>query len=350
MSGEESARDSNIQANKNGSVAALARRLRLRTISVQLMQVLHQIDDLSRFHKPVVLAIGVFDGVHAGHQHVIAAALRRARERGAEFVLMTFEPHPIRVLRPQSAPKRLCSPAHQLRLLARYAVENVLLCAFDETFARIPAEDFIESLAKACQRLDSIFVGDTWQFGAQRRGDLAMLKSHGERLGFEAFGIAAVTRGEAPISSTRVRQAVSKGELREALALLARDYSVQGRVVEGKRLARSLGFPTANILVENEQLPPPGVYAVRASTETEAIWHPGVANLGLRPTVDEHAESLTFEVHLLDTNPDLYGHLVEVCFVQHLRDEQKFSGLDALKAQIGRDCEAARAALAGVGE
>lgn len=310
------------------------------------MHLLHQIDELRRFKRPVVLAIGVFDGVHAGHQHVIAAAQARAEERGAEFVLMTFEPHPMRVLRPQSAPKRLCSPDHQLRLLARYGVEQVLLCAFDGAFACISAETFIVSLVKACDRLDSIFVGETWRFGAHRRGDLAMLHEHGAMHGFEVFGVPAVHLGAAPISSTRVRQAVSAGDLEGARELLARDYSVQGRVVEGKRLARSLGFPTANIVVENEQLPPPGVYAVRASVGEEGAWHPGVANLGLRPTVEVNAECLAFEVHLLDASRDLYGQLVEVSFVQHLRGEQKFPSLDALKAQIARDCEVARAALA----
>ncbi len=312
---------------------------------LQKMNVFHQFDDLRSLTKPVVLAIGVFDGVHGGHQRVIAAAQERARAQGGEFVLMTFEPHPLRVLRPQFAPKRLCSPDHQLRLLARYGVEHVLLCTFNEAFASIPAEEFIDTLVNSCQTLDSIFVGDTWRFGAQRRGDLAMLREHGAVRGFQVFGTESVNRGDVPISSTRVRQAVSKGDLAEARALLARDYSVQGRVVEGKKLARSLGFPTANIAVENEQLPPPGVYAVRAAIENESTWHIGVANLGLRPTVDEDAVTLTFEVHLLDASRDLYGQLVEVCFVQHLRDEQKFAGLDALKAQIALDCASAREVL-----
>jgi len=303
------------------------------------MTVLRDISDLGSIAGPVVLAIGFFDGVHIGHQAVIAAALQRARERNATMVLMTFDPHPLRVLRPEIAPKLLCSTEHQSRLLAGYGVTHLLLCAFDRAFAEIGAEDFVARLNNACA-LDSIFVGESWKFGKGRRGDVALIRS----CGVEAFGVASVMHGDRVVSSTLVRQAVERGDLAEGKALLGRDYSVLGRVIEGRKLARTLGFPTANLDVQNEQLPPAGVYAVQALLGDG--WHDAVANLGRRPTVEPDAQSLSLEVHVFGRDDDLYGQLMEVRFIQHLRDEVKFAGLDELKAQIALDCAAAKRVLA----
>lgn len=303
------------------------------------MTVLKDIAELGSIQGPVVLAIGFFDGVHIGHQQVIAQALQRASERSATMVLMTFEPHPLRVLRPEIAPKLLCSMEHQARVLTSYGVTHTLLCKFDREFAAIGAEDFVLQLKNACA-LDSIFVGEAWRFGKGRRGDVALIQSQG----VAAFGVPSVMHGDKVVSSTLVRQAVERGDLLEAKALLGRDYSVLGRVIEGNKLARTLGFPTANLDVQNEQLPPAGVYAVRAMIDGE--WHASVANLGRRPTVEPDAQALSLEVHVFDLNADLYGQLIEVRFIQHLRDEVKFPGLEALKDQIARDCELAREVLA----
>ncbi len=303
------------------------------------MTLLRHVDDLQHLAGPLVLAIGVFDGVHAGHQQVIALAQERARQRGATLVLMTFDPHPLRLLRPDLAPKLLCSTEHQLRLLERYGVAHVLLCPFDETIASLSAEDFVRRLVGACRPLDSIFVGENWRFGQGRRGDVALIRS----LNVEAFGVPTVMREGMVISSTLVRQAVERGDLALAKVMLNRDYSVLGHVVEGRKLGRTLGFPTANLDVQNEQLPPAGVYAVRVWLDEE--WKPAVANLGRRPTVEAEAQSLSLEVHLFDLQRDLYGQVLEVSFIQHLRAEVKFSGLEALKAQIGRDSMAAREVL-----
>lgn len=298
------------------------------------MTVLHHIAELGSIHGPVVLAIGFFDGVHVGHQHVITQALQRARERHATFVLMTFDPHPLRVLRPEIAPKLLCSTEHQKRLLASYGVTHVLLCKFDREFAEIGAETFVARLKSACS-VDSIFVGETWKFGKGRRGDVALIRS----LGVDAIGVPPVTHEGKIVSSTLVRQSVERGDLLNAKALLGRDYTVLGRVIQDRQLARQLGFPTANLDVQNEQLPPAGVYAVDALLND--TWLPGVANLGRRPTVADEGV-LSLEVHLFDFERDIYGQLLEVRFMQHLRDEKKFNGLEELKAQIAIDVALAR--------
>lgn len=304
------------------------------------MTVLRDIAELRTLTGPVVLAIGFFDGVHAGHQQVIAQALSRARSHGATMVLMTFDPHPLRVLRPEIAPKLLCSPDHQNLLLASYGVTHVLMSRFDRVFAEVSAESFVDQLKNACD-LDSIFVGEEWKFGQGRKGDVDLIQSRG----VAAFGVPSVKLHGKVVSSTLVRQAVERGDLLDAKALLGRDYSVLGRVIEGRKLARTLGFPTANLDVQNEQLPPAGVYAVRAALDAEGPWHNAVANLGRRPTVEPDAQNLSLEVHVFDSDLDLYGHLVEVRFVQHLRDERKFPGLDELKAQIARDSAQARELL-----
>ncbi|MDB6117937.1 MAG: Riboflavin biosynthesis protein [Verrucomicrobiaceae bacterium] len=307
-----------------------------------MLTVLHDIAELTALERPVVLAIGVFDGVHRGHQLVIQQAQARARERGAVMVLMTFDPHPMRVLRPGTAPKLLCTAEHQQLILARQGVTHLLLCEFNETVAKTSAEDFVRSLAAACRKLDAVFVGETWRFGAKRAGDIDLLKRLGVELAFEAFGVKPLAVDDKVISSTLIRQAVERGDFVAAKELLGRDYTVLGTVIEGRKLARQLGFPTANLDVHNEQLPPAGVYAVRALIgET---WYPGVANLGRRPTVAD-TDDLSLEVHVFDFDADLYGQLVEVTFVQHLRNEKKFAGLDELKAQIGEDAVKARLAL-----
>ncbi len=307
-----------------------------------MLTLLHTIAELASIEGPVVLAIGVFDGVHLGHQAVIRQAQARAARQGATLVLMTFDPHPMRVLRPGSAPKLLCATEHQVIILERLGLTHLLLCRFDEAFAQTAAEAFVHQLAASCRVLDSIFVGETWRFGARRGGDIHLLQNMGAELRFEAFGVSPVMGTDQVISSTLIRQAVERGDFAAARELLGRDYTVLGTVIEGRKLARQMGFPTANLDVHNEQLPPAGVYAVRALIGE--AWHNGVANLGHRPTVAE-ADALSFEVHVFDFEADLYGQLVEVRFEKHLREERKFSGLDELKDQIALDCDEARRVL-----
>jgi riboflavin kinase/FMN adenylyltransferase len=292
---------------------------------------------------PVSLAIGVFDGVHLGHQAVIGAALENAAHHGGEAVVVTFDPHPARVIRPEQSPKMLCSVGHKLGIMERLGVRNALVCAFDEAFSRVEARAFVQSIVAACERLAFVSVGFTWRFGHRGSGDIHLLADLGQELGFCVHGVPPVRVGGEVVSSTLIRDAVAAGDFSRASLLLGREYAVAGVVARGEQLGRRIGFPTANVDVSCEQLPPPGVYAVRAFVDGRA--RAAVANLGRRPTVSQSAE-LALEAHLLDFEGDLYGREMEIAFRRKLRDEKKFDGLAELKAQIARDVEAAREVFA----
>ena len=305
------------------------------------MRVLHQVSDLASLSAPAHLAIGVFDGIHLGHQAVIAAAVESARKGGGVPVVVTFDPHPIAVLRPEAAPRLLTSATHQQRIVGGLGIENLLQITFDKEFAARPAEEFIRQLVDACQPLKQICVGAEWNFGRGREGNVALLRRLGSEFEFEVTGVQPVTSQDGEvISSTLVRRAVCDGEFARARELLGRDYTVLGDVVEGRKLGRSIGFPTANLAVHSEQLPPSGVYAVRVELNGEVLR--GAANLGARPTVDAAGARRQLEVHLFDFDRDIYGEQMEVWFERFIRDERKFDGLDELKAQIARDVEATR--------
>ena len=304
------------------------------------MQVLRSIDALSTLPGPLALAVGVFDGIHLGHQEVIRAAQEHATQHHGTAVVVTFDPHPAHVLRPGSAPKLLCGSRHQQLVLAQIGIPCLLACPFTAETAKTPARDFIQQLVEAARPLGCISVGYTWSFGHQREGDIHLLMEMGQQHDFAVYGVPPLKIDGEIVSSTLIREAIATGDFIKAASLLGREYSVFGSVVEGRKLGRQLGFPTANVDVENEQLPPLGVYAVQA--RIDSVWLPGVANLGRRPTVADNAEP-SLEVHLLDWNGDLYGKDMEVRFTRLLRPEMKFSGLDELKAQIQRDIVAARA-------
>lgn len=308
------------------------------------MQLLTSIESLSSVRGPVHLAIGFFDGVHAGHQEVINHARRAAAETGGSAVVATFDPHPLKFLQPDKAPRLLTSTHHKALIMERLGVGHLLVIPFDAAMAALDPDEFIDRIAAACRPLASITVGKSWAFGRGRTGSLATLQNLGGRLGFTAHGIAPVTFGGEPISSTRIRSLIERGDFAEAASLLARDYSILGSVVQGRQLGRKLGFPTANLALEAEQLPPIGVYAVRALVRDRLF--PGVANLGMRPTVEGDGATRQFEVHLFDFTGDIYGETMEVRFVQRLREEMRFENLEQLKAQIERDSVRARALLA----
>lgn len=304
------------------------------------MQVLRSIDALSTLPGPLALAVGVFDGLHPGHQEVIRAAQEHATQHHGTAVVATFDPHPAQVLRPGAAPRLLCGPRHQQRALSQVGISHLLACPFTPETALTTAHDFILQLIHASRPLGCISVGYTWKFGHGRQGDIHLLMELGQQHGFAVYGVPAVKIDDEVVSSTLIREAITQGNFARAARFLGRDYSVFGPVIEGRRLGRQLGFPTANVDVENEQLPPLGVYAVQARVGEE--WLPAVANLGRRPSVEINAEPL-LEVHLPGWSGDLYGQDLEVRFSRFLRPEMKFSGLDELKAQIKRDVEAAMA-------
>lgn len=308
------------------------------------MTVLHSLDQLASVPGPVALAIGVFDGLHLGHQEVIHAAQEHAAQHHGTAVVMSFEPHPLAVLRPGTEPKRLCGTAYREVLLARMGVTTTLLCPFDEFTAATPAALFLETLTRDCKPLGCISVGYGWSFGKGRSGNIHLLMEHGEREDFAVYGVPPIRVDGEVVSSTLIRDAVSGGDLIKAARLLGRDYALYGEVMHGRELAHQLGFPTANVRPEAELLPPFGVYAVKV--EIEGVIRPGIANLGVRPTVETGDAVPSLEVHVFDWSGDLYGQKLEVTLGDFIRPEQKFAGITELRAQIEADVALARG-LAG---
>jgi len=304
------------------------------------MQILRSIDALAEIDKPVVLAAGVFDGIHLGHRAVLQSALDAAQRVEGEAIALTFVPHPATILRPESAPRLLTSPEFKLRHLETLGFKHALLVTFDAEFAAIEPEDFVLQLCRAARQLSGICVGEGWGFGSGRRGDCRMLRHFGQIHGFFTTGVAPVRVGGEIVSSTIIREALAAGDIAKAARFLGRSYSVSGPIHRGRGMGRSLGFPTANLPNQGEQYPLDGVYAVR--TLLEGVPHEGVANIGFRPTVGESSERL-LEVHLFDFDRDFYGAQMEVTFAHFLRPEKKFPSLDALRVGIAQDAAMARA-------
>ena len=304
------------------------------------MKRLSTIAELEEVQGPLHLAMGVFDGVHLGHQAVIGTAVEGARGSGGVAGVLTLEPHPIQILAPGQAPRRiLVSLEHKERLLASLGVTVLLVLRFDETMARQSAEEFGEHLFSVAA-LRQMVAGEDWKFGRERRGTMDLLRGLGEPHGVEVTAVPAVMLKGERISSTRLRQVLRDGNLQAASEMLGRSYTVMGTVVRGEQLGRKLGTPTANIMLGDEQLPPDGVYVVTATIGEGKETHRGVANLGVRPTVN--GERRLLEVHLLDFEGDLYEAGVEVCFGLRLRSEKKFKDQEELREQIRRDLKEAR--------
>ncbi|MDX5360558.1 MAG: bifunctional riboflavin kinase/FAD synthetase [Alphaproteobacteria bacterium] len=298
--------------------------------------------------RGAVVAIGNFDGIHRGHQAVLARAREMAERRGAPFGLLTFEPHPRRVFKPDLPPFRLTSLRTKARLLAAMGADVLYAQAFNRTFASLSADAFVETVLARHMGVKGVVVGPDFHYGKGRGGNPAHLEAAAERLGFAVEVLDPVTSdlGE-PFSSTLVRQYLSEGKVTRAALLLGRYWEIGGKVLGGRRLGRTIGFPTANLKLRDMLRPAYGVYAVRVEIEGEdGVWHPGVANLGVRPTVEGADAEPLLEVHIFDRAPDLYGRHLRVAMVDFVRAERKFDGLDALKAQIARDCDAARETLA----
>jgi riboflavin kinase/FMN adenylyltransferase len=304
------------------------------------MKVLRAIDDLATLPEPSHLAIGVFDGLHLGHQAVIGRALESSRGTGGSAVVVTFDPHPVRVLRPEKAPRLLTSTRHKVKLIEKLGVDAVLLLEFNLEFSKTPPESFIEKLVRAANRLSQICVGQEWTFGANRSGSIRLLEELAPKLGFQVASVPPVLIGERVVSSTLIRSAVECGDLEFAAKYLGRDFTILGTVTEGRQLGRRLGFPTANLRAHNELFPPNGVYIAKAFYR--GIQYGGVVNIGVRPTIENETGERILELHLFDFDEQIYGEDIEVAFLEYLRPEQKFSGVEELQAQIQRDVEKAR--------
>jgi riboflavin kinase/FMN adenylyltransferase len=296
--------------------------------------------ELQTAGRKVCLAIGFFDGVHLGHQQIIRQCVADARHHEGLALVLTFDRHPNSVVAPDRVPPLIHSLPQKLRAIEFLGADALLLLRFDPEFSRQTGEAFVRALARDLGRIQSICVGADFAFGHRRSGNVELLKKLGAELGFAVHGMAAVALDDQPVSSTRIREAIQTGDLDAASQMLGRDYSLAGQVVRGDRLGQQLGFPTANLDVTGLVLPPGGVYAAHARVASRE--HRAVVNIGHRPTVASPAPRLQVEAHLLDFSGDLYGQEMELNFVEKLRDEQKFSSLAELQAQIGRDIDQAQ--------
>jgi len=299
------------------------------------MNVIQSAKDLQPGHQPVCLAIGFFDGVHLGHQQIIRQTVADARQRDAQALVITFDHHPNTIVAPKRAPPLIYSLPQKLRALESLAVDTVLQIHFDEPFSRQTGADFIRGLARDFGTIHSLCVGAEFVFGYKRSGNVALLKTLGEEIGFAVHGLAAVALDGRVVSSTRIRETIRSGDLGAASQMLGRPYAIAGRVMPGDGVGRQMGVPTANLDMSGLLLPPEGVYAGR--TRLDQKNYRVALNIGFRPTVVSAAPHLRVEAHLLDFSGDLYGRELEIEIGERLRGEKKFSSAAALREQIERD-------------
>ena len=289
---------------------------------------------------PTAIAIGNFDGVHRGHGALLERLCDVARESRLPPTILTFEPHPREFFSPASAPARLSTLREKLELLADAGVEQAMVCRFNKAFAALSADQFIEQVLIGGLRARHLIIGDDFRFGKGRAGDFALLQVAGRQFGFSVEAMGSITVDDERVSSSGVRAALAAGDMEHAARLLGRPYIIDGKVTQGQQLGRQWGFPTANIRIKHNPLPMTGVFAVEVGGLGDKLL-PGVANLGIRPTVGGTRPLL--EVHLFDFDRDIYGAHISVRFVHKLRNEQRFPNFDALKAQIAADAATARA-------
>lgn len=314
------------------------------------MQILRDFVDRLDPAINTAVTIGVFDGVHLGHQHVLSELRRESQARGVASAVATFDTHPALVLRPENAPKLLTTLDQKLELLEANGVDIVYLVRFDTGRARTEPDDFVEQVFVDALHAKVVVVGEDFHFGRGRRGNVDRLRELGERLGFDVRGLQLIQHAPCapePVSSTAIRRALAGGDVAAAAAMLGRPYEVRGVVQRGDERGRKIGFPTANIPVSKQMAwPSDGVYA-GWYTRPDGSRHPCAINIGRRPTFYEHAEQSLLEAHLLDFDGDLYGEEARVAFVEFLRSEHRFPGIDALAAQLKKDVDQARRILLG---
>lgn len=290
--------------------------------------------------RPLHLAIGIFDGVHLGHRAVIESAVHSAHRANGQAAVLTFHPHPSALLRPEQPTRLMMDRATKARVLASLGIGAIITQPFTKDFAQIEAEAFLPLIKQKLPQLAGVYVGENWRFGHGRRGDVALLVASGRKLGVSVFSAPRVNLDGEPISSSRIRGLIEAGEIARANVMLGGVYRSEGVVATGKRLGRTLGFPTLNLVWAPDLRPQFGVYVVHLRGEKSPDPLRGVANYGLRPTV-ENATEPRLEVHVLDECPYDAGDRVEVDWLHFLRPEMKFGGLGTLRAQIAADRDAA---------
>jgi riboflavin kinase/FMN adenylyltransferase len=296
--------------------------------------------------KPTVLTIGVFDGVHIGHADIIRRTIRRAKALGLKNTVVTFDPHPLKILRARSKIPSLISLRHRLRLISSLGVDSIAVIKFTKELSKVTPEGFVKDILIDGLGMKEIFVSDNFYFGRGAKAGTARLKELAREFGFKANIIKPVRSGGKAISSSRIRSLITGGRLERAADLLGRPVSVLGTVVHGVKRGRKLGFPTANIDPHHEVIPPSGVYAVRVILNGKAF--KGILNIGSRPTFPKSLDSseFTIEAHIFGFDTKIYGREIEIIFVKRLRDERRFWDEAHLARQIARDMARARRALA----
>jgi riboflavin kinase/FMN adenylyltransferase len=286
--------------------------------------------------KPLHLAMGMFDGVHLGHRTVIDAAVQAARAGGGLSGVLTFHPHPSAVLNPGKRTRLIMDPASKASLLQRLGIDVVITEPFTPEFAAVRAVDFLPAVKEALPGLAAVYVGEDWRFGAGRSGDVALLVSEARKMGMSVFSASHVNLDGQPVSSTRIRSLLENGDVSSANALLGSPYFAEGAVESGRRLGHRIGYPTLNLPWTAELWPRFGVYAVRVSGPESLRPLPGIANFGLRPTVEISSRPL-LEAHVLGNCPFTTGDSIHVEWLQFLRPEMKFASVDELRIQIAID-------------
>ena len=307
---------------------------------MQLIRGLHNLaKQKALFEQGCVLTIGNFDGVHLGHQQVLNEVHAQAQCKNIPSVVMVFEPLPIEFFAPENAPVRLMNLREKMQAFAQTQIDYVLCVHFDQAFAELTADAFVKQILVDSLNIKHVVVGDDFRFGQQRKGNFEFLQTAGLAHGFSVADMPTFCIAEERVSSTRIREDLEVKNLDGARELLGKPFSFNGRVIHGQKLGRTIGFPTLNMNPKRIQMPLTGVYAVTVEGAVESQLF-GVANLGLRPTVNGVRPSI--EVHLFDVNLDLYGKHLDIVIEKFIRPEQKFSGIDALKEQIAKDAQQAR--------
>jgi len=301
------------------------------------MRLFHGTDNAG-IHRPTVLTLGVFDGLHLGHQLIMETVAERAREVGAVPTVITFDPHPRAVLHPESAPPLLQTFDQKIEAFGVLGIEQTIVVRFTQEFASICAADFLRDVVMERLQAKEVYLGKGFAFGHNREGNIELLKKLGSELGFVAGEVPEVCLRGRRVSSSKIRKLLASGNVNLARRMLGRPYGVEGRVERGDERGHKLGFPTANLHPQNRVIPKNGVYVT--GTLIEGQWRRSVTNIGLRPTFGQATEP-SVETYVMNWDGDLYGDVIRVRFLYRLRDERKFSGIDELKGQIQRDVERA---------
>jgi len=307
------------------------------------MQIIRELEDYDNQGRGVFCTIGMFDGLHLGHRHVIQSTVTEARKSGGIALGITFDQHPAKVVAPEHAPEMIYPLSKRKQLLETTDLDAAWVIPFTTQFSQITGQSFLEYLCNQLRPLKRICVGPDFHFGHKRSGNIQLLRKEAPRLGFELPEIKPIKDRETEISSTVIRTLIREGKLAEVKRKLGRPYEICGNVIQGQKIGRSIGFPTANLDSTDLVLPPNGVYAVRVNLGDEQIQ--GVMNIGLRPTVDSTPSRRMVEVHLFDFDEQIYDHSMEIQPIGQLRPEIKFPSVEALKSQIKIDCLRAKEIL-----